>query len=155
MANEEKEEEMTLPIRSRILSQMGYVLMNEISEHKWPIGEPERIAKLCLDVEVEGYCLEVERKKKSEATEDSGFHIVVHQGNQVLGFDTYFFIAGQPGSDEPDDVFLVNGANFHSLSYEQVLRMCTMGIRQLCLYLESMFKRFDRVKKEYDEDDEL
>lgn len=149
------EKERIIPIKSQILSQMGYVLMNEIPEHKWPIGEPERVAKLCFDVDVEGYHLEVMRGRDGgKATEDSGFYIEIHQGDQVLEFSTYFFVAGKEGSDEPDDVFMVNGANFHSLTYEQSLRLCTTGIRQLCLYLESMFKRFDRVKKEYDEDDE-
>lgn len=51
-----------IPIEAQIRSQVGYVLMNEIPEHGWPIGEPERIAKLCLDVNVEGYRLVITKE---------------------------------------------------------------------------------------------
>ena len=54
----------SIPIKARILSQMGYVLMNEIPEHKWPIGEPERIAGLCFDVDVDGYHLKIVKTAK-------------------------------------------------------------------------------------------
>ena len=57
-----EEESRIIPIRAQILSQMGYVLMNEIPEHGWPIGEPERIAALCLFVDVDGYQLEIVQK---------------------------------------------------------------------------------------------
>lgn len=54
-------EAVSIPIKAQVLSQMGYVLMNEIPEHEWPIGEPERIAGLCFDVDVDGYHLKIVR----------------------------------------------------------------------------------------------
>jgi len=58
------EQRRRIPIKAQILSQMGYVLMNEVPEHRWPIGEPERIAELCFSVNVGGYQLRIVRAKK-------------------------------------------------------------------------------------------